>query len=178
MKGSAVLLSILSSVLVASPVLAQSGTAAHPVERFGVGGVGGPGTAGLLASTRISMSAAPRVSFDVDLGLLNSRNAGRRAAFGGQLRWLRTERRANGSSDYGVFGVMYAREERRTDIRFPDARIVHTERVSGLTPVIGYGFDWVAANGARVGLEATGGGSESAGPRLFIKVFATWSPRY
>lgn len=176
MKVSAVLLPVLSSLLFASHALAQSVPAVHPVERFGIGGVGGPGTAGALAAARLSVAASPRVSFDVDLGLISASSDRARAAAGAQLRWLRTERQSSGSSDYGIFGVMHAREKRRSEFRFPDARIVRTEPVNGFSPVIGYGFDWLAANGRRVGIELTGGGSESAGPRLFIKAFATWSP--
>ena len=175
MKGSAVLLSILSSLLLPSYALAQSVPA--PIERFGIGGVGGPGTAGTLASGRLSVAASPRISFDIDLGLISNSSDRARAAVGAQVRWLRTERRANGSSDYGIFGVMHAREEVRSEVRFPDERIVRTERVNGFSPVIGYGFDWLAANGSRVGIELTGGGSQSAGPRLFAKLFALWGPR-
>ena len=176
MNGSAVLLSILSSVLIASPALAQSAPTAHPVERVGVGGVGGPGTAGLLAAARVSIPASPRISFDIDAGLVSSRSDRARGAAGVQLRWLRTERRRDGSSDYGIFGLMHAREVQRTEIRFPNETIVRTEGVSGITPVVGYGFDWVHSSGARVGLELTGGGSESAGPRLFAKLFTVWAP--
>ena len=176
MKWSGVLLSVLACLLVVSPVFAQA-PATAPVERLGIGGVGGPGTAGALASARLSVAATPRVSFDTDLGLISASSDRARATVGAQVRWLRTERRASGSSDYGIFGVMYAREQRRSEFRFPGERIVRTERVNGFSPVVGYGFDWLAANGARVGIELTGGGSESAGPRLFAKIFAVWGPR-
>ena len=159
-------------------VLAQSPTTTpRPTEgRVGIGGVGGSGTAGLIAAARLSVPAGPRISFDIDGGLVSASKSRARAAFGAQVRWLRTPRRGNGSSDYGIFGLMHLREQRRTEIRFPGETIVRTERVSGITPVVGYGFDWVYSRGTRLGLELTGGGSENAGPRLFAKVFATWSP--
>ena len=177
MKGSGVLLSLLSWVLLTSSARAQPVPAADLLERFGIGGVAGPGTAGALASARLSVPAAPRVSFDIDLGLLSASSDRARATAGVQLRWLRTQRQSNGSSDYGIFGVMHAREERRSEFRFPDEHIVQTERVNGFSPVIGYGLDWLAANGTRLGVELTGGGSQSAGPRLFLKIFFVWSPR-
>jgi hypothetical protein len=165
-------------LMVPASALAQTArpSQAHAEGRFGVGGVAGPGTAGLLGAMRISVPASPRVAFDVDAGLLSASSDRARGMVGAQLRWLRTPRRASGASDYGIFGLMHAREQRRTEIRFPDETIVQTENVTGLTPVVGYGIDGVLSNGARVGLELTGGGSENAGPRLFLKVFATWGP--
>lgn len=159
-------------------LLAQPQTSTpQPTEgRVGIGGVGGPGTAGLIAAARLSIPAAPRISFDIDGGLVSASSDRARATFGGQVRWLRTPRRRNGSSDYGIFGLMHLREERRTEIRFPAETIVQTERVNGITPVVGYGVDWVHSRGTRLGLELTGGGSENAGPRLFAKVFFSWSP--
>ena len=177
MKDSGVLLWLISCVLLASSVRAQPVPATETLERFGIGGVAGPGTAGALASARLSVPAAQRVSFDIDLGLLSASSDRARAAAGVQVRWLRRQRQANGSSDYGIFGVMHAREERRSEFRFPDEHIVRTERINGFSPVIGYGLDWLAANGTRVGVELTGGGSLSAGPRLFAKLFAVWAPR-
>src|SRR5688500_111518 len=150
-------------------------TAPGPTEgRVGIGGVGGPGTVGLIAVARVSILAGPRISFDLDGGLVSASSGRARGAFGAQVRWLRTPRRRNGSSDYGIFGMMHMREQSRTEIRFPSETIVRTERVSGITPVIGYGFDWVHSRGTRLGLELTGGGSENAGPRLFAKVVAIW----
>ena len=149
---------------------------ASPVERrVAIGGVGGPGNAGLLGAFRLSVPASPRVSFDADGGLVSSTTDRSRGMLGAQLRWLRKVRGDNGMSDYGIFGVMHMREERRTEIRFPDQTIVRTEHVSGITPVVGYGIDWVHATGTRAGVEITGGGSENAGPRLFAKGFVVWA---
>jgi len=72
-----------SSLLPAPSALAQSVPA--PIERFGIGGVGGPGTAGTLASARLSVAAAPRVSFDIDLALISNSSDRARAAAGAQL---------------------------------------------------------------------------------------------
>ena len=159
------------------PGLAQAPPSSSPATegRVGIGGVGGPGTAGLLAAARLSVPASPRISFDVDAGLVSSSNDRSRGAAGAQLRWLRTVRRRDGSSDYGIVGLMHVREVQRTEIRFPNETIVRTERVNGITPVVGYGIDWVHSSGARVGIELTGGGSESAGPRLFAKFFTVWA---
>lgn len=49
-------------------------------------------------------------------------------------------------------------------------------RLSGpMTKRFGYGFDWQARGGTRLGLELAGGGTgESLGLRLFVRVFALW----
>ena len=173
MKSPALLLTVLLLILSESAFAQTTATEGQ----VAIGGVGGPGTAGLLVAARVSLHASPRVSLDIDAGFVSASSDRARGAASAQLRWRRTTRRTDGSSDYGIFGLMHARETRRTEIRFPNETVIRTERVSGITPVVGYGFDWVHRSGTRVGVELTGGGSESAGPRLFAKVFTVWAPR-
>jgi hypothetical protein len=126
-----------------------------PPEHLGFGGYVGVGT-GAIVSGRFSAPFHPRGGLDLDVGRL--RRSGRtRTTFGAAVRWLRRERRPDGLSDYGIFGILV------TD---------------GLGGQIGYGFDGQAGNGTRIGLEFTGGGSggEALNFTVFARFFVVWGP--
>ncbi len=146
-----------------------------PAEHLGFGGYAGVGLPWAIVAARLSVPFHPRGGLDIDIG--RSRNAGSpTAAFGAAVRWLRHERRPDGTSDYAIIGVLVMDSTIRTDIRFPDCEIRLTNRRKRLSGQIGYGVDWQARNGTRTGLEFAGGGSERSGPRLFARVFVVWGP--
>jgi len=147
-----------------------------PAEHLGFGGYAGIGIPSAVVAARFSAPFHPRGALDLDLG--RSRDGGRpTAAYGAAVRWLRHERRADGTSDYAILGVLVMDSTIRTDIRFPDCEIRLTDRHKRLSGQIGYGVDWQARNGTRTGLEFAGGGSERSGPRLFARVFVVWGPK-
>lgn len=75
---------------------------------------------------------------------------------------------------YWVFGLTVVNYTARTEIRFPGRTIIETERKTAAAPHVGVGWDRQTRRGTRLGVELTSGGSESAGPRPFAKVFAVW----
>lgn len=151
----------------APPVAAKS-------EHFGIGGFGAVGTAA-LGAIRLSAPLGAKAGLDVDIGRTHTRED-RNAAVGAQVRWLWRGRGTGGNSGYFIFGALRLQETRRYWASAGRGRWEVVEHRSPTMPQFGYGWDWLAPSGTRLGLELTTGSEGEAGPRAFAKVFLVWGP--
>jgi hypothetical protein len=163
---------LVSLSLGATPSLACAQQAAPlPAEASGFGGAAGVGIPAPLVAFRLSARMGLRAGLDVDGGRVGSE-----PYFAAQLRVLRHPRGPSGRSLYFIFGATHIPSSIRAEFRFPDQTVVQVTPVSGLGAQLGVGWDWLSKGGVRGGVEAVTGGSETVGPRLFIRSFVVWGP--
>jgi hypothetical protein len=157
-------------VLTARPAAAQEGPA--PVH-MSVGLLGAAGIPGPVAALRFSAIGA-RAGFDIDWGVLADDGPADNRFVAAQLRIL-TRRRTEGGHRVAVLVGGNQRDTvQRTEIRYPGGiTIVRETPMSGIAGQFGVGFDWLGSR-SRIGLDLVTGGSGSAGPRIFAKLFVVW----
>lgn len=164
----------LTCVLHAGGALAQPAAPPAPTappEHIGFGGYAAVGYPAAIVAARFSVPFHPRGALDLDVGRSQARST-----FGAAVRLLRRKRQPDGFSDYFIIGALVMDGTIRTDIRFPNARILLEDRRKRISGQLGYGFDGQFSNGTRLGLEFVGGGSDMSGPRLFARLFVVWGP--
>jgi hypothetical protein len=168
-----VLVAILVPLLGARASLACAQQAAPPPAEapIGFGGAAGVGIPAPLVAFRLSARIGLRAGLDVDGGRVGSE-----PYFAAQLRVLRHPRGPSGRSLYFILGATHIPSSIRTEFRFSDQTVVQVTPVSGLGAQLGVGWDWLSKGGVRGGVEAVTGGSETVGPRLFIRAFVVWGP--
>lgn len=161
-----------AALLTLAPRLAAAQDGPSPVH-MSVGLLGGAGIPGPVASIRFSAIGA-RAGFDVDWGVLADNGPADNRFVAAQLRIL-THRRTEGGHRVAVLVGGNQRDTvQRTEIRYPGGiTIVRETPTSGIAGQFGVGFDWLRSR-SRIGLDLVTGGSGSAGPRIFAKLFVVW----
>jgi hypothetical protein len=171
------LMALLHSAPVAGQTAASPPPAGRPAGHFGIGGSGALGMPGAVAAARFSAPLSKKAGFDFDIGRITASSAhGPRRTLAAQFRVHHRGRAEQGNSGYFIFGAMHMKEILRTEVRFPGETIVRIEPVVGTSPQFGYGWDYQASPGTRLGFEVITGGSEKAGPRMFARLFVLWGP--
>lgn len=171
MRTALLLLCMLAHAAIAS---AQTDPPGRPREHLGFGGFAALGTSALSA-IRVSIPAGHKAAVDLDIGQVHTGDEPNRA-FGAQVRWLWRGRTTTGASGYVLFGVLRLNETHRYFVSANRQRWEVAERKSPTMPQFGYGWDWQARAGTRLGLELTAGSEGESGPRAFAKLFLVWGP--
>ena len=165
---------VLAVILILTP---RSAAAQHDPSsvHISVGALGAAGIPGPLAAIRVS-AIGSRVGVDVDWGTLAS-GPGDDRFVAAQLRVLTRPRTDTGVRMAWFIGANHRDTFVRTEVRWPGGVVtVQQTRTSGIAGQIGIGADWLGRR-ARMGVDLAGGGGESAGPRVFVKLFVTWGAR-
>ena len=138
-----------------------------------VGLLGAAGIPGPVAALRFSAIGA-RAGFDIDWGVLADDGPADNRFVAAQLRILTSRRTEGGHRVAVLIGGNQRDAVVRTEIRWPGGlRTVQETPASGIAGQFGVGFDWLGRR-SRIGLDLVTGVSDSAGPRIFAKLFVVW----
>jgi len=147
-------------------------------ESWTAGVSGGAGLPSSLGSVRVGAPLGPKVGVDFAVArLTNVGGTGTGPAYITQVRWMRGGRQVTGNSRYWIFGVLGMRATSSTLVIYPgDVRRYLVENQTVVMPRFGYGWDHIARNGARVGVELTTGASGEQAGLMLANVFVMWGP--
>ena len=143
-----------------------------------IGAAGAVGLMGNIGALRLSAPLAPKWGLDFTAGHVDGHGSPTTSGLEGlsvaaQARYHWHGRKPGGASGYWLFGPMVQGLTDRTLIIFPgDRRELIVEKKASFTLQVGYGWDWLMANGSRFGLELTTGGGE--GPNPYVNAFFVW----
>jgi len=158
--------------LCAAPARAQQ-------ESFNAGVSGAVGFPSFAGGVRIGGPLGPKFGGDLSVVGLGGAVAATPATIA-HVRWMRGGRKPSGDSRYWIGGVMFTTITTSTRYVYPGNTVItQVDHHTLVVPRIGYGWDHVAANGARAGFELTTGAAGEEEGFVFANVFVTWGrPRH
>lgn len=145
-------------------------------ESWKVGGLAGAGIPAVIGGLRLSVPGGPKVGFDLDVASVgDSLDLG--PLFVTDVRWMRGGRAMNGNGRYWILGAAFSRYSNSTPVYYPGHEVRYlVDRHAVVLPRIGYGWDHVAPNGVRAGVDLTSGAAGETEAMLLVTAFVMWSP--
>lgn len=145
-------------------------------QSWSVGGLAGTGIPFGIGGLRVSVPGTPTVTIDFDIARVGP-DTGLGRVFVADFRWMRHDRSANGNGRYWIFGAAFADKTSTTTLVYPGHQVERLTMRRGLViPRLGYGWDHVAHNGLRAGLDLTTGAAGEEAGMMLGTVFVTWGP--
>lgn len=145
-------------------------------ESWKAGGLAGAGIPAAIGGLRLSVPAGPKAGFDLDLASVGH-GFGLGPVIVTDVRWMRGGRAANGNGRYWILGTAFSRYTNSTRVYYPGRQVTYlTDRHFIVLPRIGYGWDHVAPNGVRAGVDLTSGAAGETEAMLLATAFVMWGP--